>query len=210
MALKLFSNKEKTITDLNIISNIITGENLDATIKQLYQETYGMVENMILKNFGRSEDAEDIFQESLMVLMDNIESGKFQGNSTVKTYLYSICRNMWRDLLKKRSKFTLMDSFFDKNIEDEEKIDRMITYSENERIFEQAASSLGTSCFEILKSFYFEELSIPELLKKYSDKYTNEQVIRNKKSKCLKAMRSKLDKYPMIKEAYRDNLKTLQ
>jgi predicted DNA-binding protein YlxM (UPF0122 family) len=43
---------------------------------------------------------------------------------------------------------------------------------------------LGTSCKKILTLFYYENLSIKEILEQTT--YENEQVVRNKKHKCLK------------------------
>jgi len=47
-------------------------------------------------------------------------------------------------------------------------------------------SRLGESCRELLTLVYYENLSFKEILEKLH--YENEQVIRNKKYKCMKEL----------------------
>ena len=49
---------------------------------------------------------------------------------------------------------------------------------------------LGETCKKILVMFYYEELSMKEILDRLD--YENEQVVRNKKYKCLKQMEQML------------------
>ena len=50
------------------------------------------------------EDARDLFQESLMVLVKNLRKEEFVLSCSVKTYLYSIMRNLWLKRLSKKNK----------------------------------------------------------------------------------------------------------
>ena len=57
----------------------------------------------------------------------------------------------------------------------------------------------------ILNKFYYEDLSLKEILP-FTD-FENEQVLRNKKSKCMKALTEKLDQRPFMKESLYKALK---
>ena len=63
--------------------------------------------------------------------------------------------------------------------------------------------SLGEVCKKILVLFYYEGLSMKEILN--SMDYENEQVVRNKKYKCLKQLTEMINEDPIRKE----NLKNL-
>ncbi|MGZ5247996.1 MAG: hypothetical protein ACXWCR_12885, partial [Flavitalea sp.] len=47
---------------------------------------------------------------------------------------------------------------------------------------------IGDQCKKILTGFYYEEKSMKELLVEFS--YENEQVLRNRKSRCMKKLKN--------------------
>ena len=73
----------------------------------IYISCYPIIRNMVLKNKGTTDDAKDIFQESLIVLYENVKNKpSFQLDSSVSTYLYSIARNKWLKQLDYAHKFS--------------------------------------------------------------------------------------------------------
>ena len=54
--------------------------------------------------------------------------------------------------------------------------------------------SLGETCKKILLAFYFQNLAMREILKTLE--YENEQVVRNKKYKCLKQLEQMMAAQP--------------
>ncbi len=62
---------------------------------------------------------------------------------------------------------------------------------------------LGTSCKKILTLFYYENLSMKEIVEQTD--YDNEQVIRNKKHKCLKALTTLVKRNTSIIETLKEN-----
>ena len=63
---------------------------------------------------------------------------------------------------------------------------------------------LGESCRKILLLFYYENLSMREILA--STEYENEQVLRNKKYKCLKRLEQMVNTNPALKETLKNLL----
>ena len=51
--------------------------NSDFIIKHVYQEFFPTIRYLIKKNTGNDEDAEDIFQESLIVILKNVQKEDF-------------------------------------------------------------------------------------------------------------------------------------
>jgi DNA-directed RNA polymerase specialized sigma24 family protein len=57
---------------------------------------------------------------------------------------------------------------------------------------------LGETCQKILLLFYYENLSMKEILD--VTEYENEQVVRNKKYKCLKQLEQMINEKPILKQ----------
>jgi DNA-directed RNA polymerase specialized sigma24 family protein len=78
----------------------IRADKTDKTLDSLYS-FFPAARKMILRNGGTGQDAEDIFQEALIVFCRRIEDPDFQLTSKPSTYLFSVCRFLWKDELKK-------------------------------------------------------------------------------------------------------------
>jgi DNA-directed RNA polymerase specialized sigma subunit len=63
---------------------------------------------------------------------------------------------------------------------------------------------LGETCKKILLMFYYNNLSIKEILESLD--YENEQVVRNKKYKCLKQLENMITENPALKQTLKNLL----
>ena len=90
--------------------------NSDYIIKHVYQEFFPTIRYLIKKNTGNDEDAEDIFQESLIVVLKNVQKEDFYLSCSFLTYLYSISKNLWMQKLKSIKKggphINIIEEFF--------------------------------------------------------------------------------------------------
>ena len=59
------------------------------SVETIYKQYYNMVQSLIINNNGSSDDARDIFQETVIVLYEKARSGTFELNCQLKTYVYS-------------------------------------------------------------------------------------------------------------------------
>jgi RNA polymerase sigma factor (sigma-70 family) len=66
----------------------------------LYKFYFPVVESFILKNNGNRDDARDIFQETILVLLNKVPTEEFELTSSLKTYLFSISSNLWLKRLR--------------------------------------------------------------------------------------------------------------
>ncbi|GAB1403462.1 MAG: sigma-70 family RNA polymerase sigma factor [Lentimicrobiaceae bacterium] len=91
--------------------------NSDYIIRHVYQEFFPTIKYLVKKNTGNEEDAEDIFQESLIIILRNIQKDDFYLSCSFLTYLYSISRNLWMQRLKTIKKgvgkLDSLERFFD-------------------------------------------------------------------------------------------------
>jgi len=71
-------------------------------LRFIYVSYYPLIQKLIKGNSGNEHDAEDIFQESLIVLFNNIrETSDFSVKSDLQTYVYSIARLLWLKKLRR-------------------------------------------------------------------------------------------------------------
>ncbi len=80
-------------------------------MSKIYREFFPMISQMMKKNSGNEQDAEDVFQEGLVVLLNYCNRTGFVLEVPLKSFFYAICRNIWLKKLKKKGRLevTLVD-----------------------------------------------------------------------------------------------------
>lgn len=172
------------MTDEQIIQELKAGKYTSA-IKALYKH-YPTVRGLVVKNNGSKQDAEDIYQESLIVLFRKVKENDFVLTSALSTFLIGICRLQWMNELRKRNK-QATESLGEVTAEEAE---RFNTYLEEESKFKQAEKALlelGEKCRDILRLFYFDKLDFKAIAAKVG--LSNERVAKNQKYRCLEKAR---------------------
>src|SRR5688572_1200580 len=82
----------------NLLDNLEKGDN--AAIELLYKSCFPAVDFYVRKNKGTAEDARDIFQEAVVILLNKIRLPGFELTASLKTYLYAISKNLWLKQLR--------------------------------------------------------------------------------------------------------------
>ncbi|GMQ25502.1 hypothetical protein Aoki45_21840 [Algoriphagus sp. oki45] len=152
----------------------------------LYQDIFPKVRSYLLQNNGDEDQAKDIFQEAFLVVWQQVKSGDFQPqNSTaLQGFLYQISKNKWLDFLRS-SRFKKEQSLSGFPIE---RSDKQETGDQEEQLtlMEKAFSQLGENCQELLRKFYFEKISLPELAQNFG---WTAQTAKNNKYRCMETLR---------------------
>lgn len=146
-----------------------------------------LVQQLILKNSGTTDEADDIFQEVLLAFYTQLRNGKLTLQCTIKTYLYSVARNMWLNELRKRSNKPTMVETDEFIVLEENHLAAMMLTERNQEMA-KLIRSLGEQCQEILTYFYFDRFRMKKVAALMG--FANEQVAKNKKSKCLKKLKA--------------------
>jgi RNA polymerase sigma factor (sigma-70 family) len=187
----------KRFSDLELLELLRSGRNPDEGIRHLYLTQFEICRSYILKTKGTEQDAEDIFQEVVLTFIEIVRKGKFRGDSTISTFLYALNRNIWLNEVKKRSRARLRDERFVKSSDNQEQdISSLIIHRELKNELLKTVGMLGETCKKILLAFYYENLAIREILQSLN--YENEQVVRNKKYKCLKKLEQIILENPVL------------
>lgn len=195
----------KKYTDSELIAAIQSSKNIDPAVKFMYREYYEMLKVYTCRNSGSDQDAQDIFQEVLVAFIDLVQKGKFRGESSIRTFLFSMNRHMWLNELKKRGRTEKRDTVFenekDTTLPD---VSHVIAQAEMQQQVLDIVEELGETCKKILLAFYYDNLSMKEILAALP--YESEQVVRNKKYKCLKQLEQLLTANPNLAQTLKTAL----
>ncbi len=173
-------------TEQELLRGLRTGQR--EAFERLYRLHYPMVRYLVIQNSGSSEEADDVFQDGLLVLIDKLRRADFQLTASLKTYLYSVCRNLWLKRLKVKGKTKLID--FENPVEVAEEASE----ESNEPILKslrECLETIGDSCRKILERYYYFKMSMEEIASELG--YTNAENVKNQKYKCILRMRKLLD-----------------
>ena len=152
-------------------------------IETIYKENYNMVQSLIINNNGSAQEAKDVFQEAMIVLLEKARSGNFELNCQVKTYVYSVCRRIWLKKLQQHNRYSgEMESLagtvpVEDDVEEYEKRDQEFL------VMEKAISNLGEPCKSLIEAFYIQKRNMQDIASQFG--YTNADNAKNQKYKCL-------------------------
>ena len=85
-------------TQQQIIKGIATGDK--KTLTAFYTHNFPAVKAYVQLNKGKLEDAEDVFQEALVLIYQKLNEGELQLRTSIHAYCFGICKNIWRNRLK--------------------------------------------------------------------------------------------------------------
>lgn len=168
-----------TLSDKHLLE--LLGVNQAQGLDYVYQHVYPAVERYVVANQGTAEEARDVFQDTLLIMLRQVRKPGFQLTSSLNTYVFSISKHLWLQHLKQKTKFTSISvddlaERADESTDTEAKssaIDRLATI----------LSSITVTCLTLLTALFFERKSIATLMHEMG--YANRHTVQNQKYKCL-------------------------
>jgi RNA polymerase sigma factor (sigma-70 family) len=152
----------------------------------LYTEYFGMVSRFVTNNSGRTDDAEDVFQDTMLVLVEKLRRDDFQLTASMKTYIMAIAKNIWLKRLRKTYReieiTDLYDDTFFKSID--QAIDQEKTYWDK---LQQYVHQITEHCKGLIHDMFFKEKAIEQIQIEYG--YTTKHNAQNQKHKCVEQIR---------------------
>lgn len=189
----------RQFSDPELVDNLKANRKLNESVKFLYRSHFESLSWYVLNNQGSRQDAEDIFQEAVVSFIDLVQKNKFRGESSIKTFLYSLNRHIWLNELKRRGRALQREMKYEKGRDQSEMdVSHQVAGREAKLQVMNLVNQLGEICKKILVMFYYESLPMKEILQNLD--YENEQVVRNKKYKCLKQLEQLISAQPELKE----------
>jgi RNA polymerase sigma factor (sigma-70 family) len=127
----------------------------------LYQKYLPMIRHMVYQLGGTTEDARDIFQEGIRIMLEKMDKKDFVLICKFKTLFYSVCENQWKSILQKRK---AAKNYLERRIESDDDTDiiQLIDHKLNETIFYSVFDTLDRVTQTILK-LYWQKLPPKEI-----------------------------------------------
>lgn len=169
----------------------------DLALKDLYIKLFPIIKSYIQKNNGSEEDAADIFQDAIVVFYEKVRLNQFKLSSSIRTYIYSVCKHLWLNKLRAQKKVISLNDE-SKNITVDPLSFSILGSNERNDYLMKLMESLGKDCKRILVSYYYDRLKMKEIAEKMN--FANDQVAKNKKSSCLKKLKSIVSGSPRLKD----------
>jgi RNA polymerase sigma factor (sigma-70 family) len=179
----------KEYTDSEIIECLRNRQSY--VVLYLSDQYLPMIKNMVIHMGGNSEDAKDIFQEGLMIILEKIDSREFALTCKFKTFLYCICENLWKSILIKRQSTV---NYLQRQVDTEEDTDfsEQVDDDLSREIFMKSFKKLDKSGRKILK-LYWKGYSPQEIAEKLNYSYG---YVRKKKSESQAELIEKVKSHP--------------
>jgi RNA polymerase sigma factor (sigma-70 family) len=175
-----------TYTDLQFVEGL--KHNNDAVLRALYKKYYNLVLKYVVNNSGNSESAADIYQETLIVLYENVQKPNFELNCQLQTFIFSIAKRLWlKQLRKNGNTYRFKEDEEDEVVDVTEEITDHIKKESDIEKMNASLEELGEPCKTILKDFYVYKLSMDEISEKFG--YTNSDNAKTQKYKCLQRLK---------------------
>ena len=156
----------------------------DSVILQfIYKNFYYKINFFIKKNNGDDDDANDVFQEAIIIMYRKIKENSLVLDCSFDTYLYSICRFLWMKQLEKRKneKERIYDNQEYRDDIYDEQLNRTVDMNERYKLYQKHFKNLGKDCQKILQMF-FDKVPLKQIAQMMG--FKGEKYAKKRKYKC--------------------------
>jgi len=176
----------------------------DNIIRYVYREFYSMARHLIVNNSGNDQDAEDVFQDALVIVYKRIITDDLTLNSSFKTFFYSVCRNIWLQRLEKLKNQNHEFVDFETITELHEPPNDEINEIENkkQKLYQLHFLNLSEDCQKILQLF-LKKISLREIASIMG--YKSENTAKTRKFNCKEELKMRILNDPNFLKLYADD-----
>lgn len=179
----------KEFSDIEIIDCLRRRESF--VVKYLSDKYLPVIRLMVLQGGGSSEDASDVFQDGLIIMLEKIDDQSFVLNCRFRTYLYSVCENLWKTLLDKRKAAA---NYVSSHIEHDSQTDitDMLDSELHHEILRDVFAQMDESSREVL-NLYWQDVPLQDIAVRLGFTYG---YIRKKKLEAQNELIARFRKHP--------------
>jgi RNA polymerase sigma factor (sigma-70 family) len=174
--------------DAKILDFIRHGD--EEALVMLYDSNRRPIVNLVMRNNGTADDAEDILQESLIVLWERVRAGRFEYKAKLSTFLYATAKNVWSQRLRRKGREITGELDPDSREDPAASPLENLIASEQAALVSESLGKIGEQCRKLLLLFYWDELPMDEIAVKLG--FANAETAKAKKYQCKKALEAAL------------------
>lgn len=190
------NSKSTTMSNEQSLLKELKNESSSA-FESLYKDNYRMIASLITRMGGDQIDAEDIFQETLFVLVKKIREPDFVLTAKISTYMHAIARNLWLKKSKKAGMEVSMteEDFSFTDIEQSNALEELEEKELMIGVVLDKINALEKDCKNVIRLTFIKKLSHAEVAEILG--YTT-SFVKVKKFRCLKYLREKVMSSPFF------------
>lgn len=168
-------------------------------ISNLYEIHLPVISRYVSYNNGGDEDAKDLIQQALLIIYQKVRSNEFELSCSFKTYLYSICKNLWLKELRKKKieQKSPLDPDDIEEIEVRVDIEKEYILSNQYFLYRWHFHNISEICRNLLK-MTLEKISYDEIAQRLN--FKNGEIARKKKYRCKELLIKRIKNDPCYKE----------
>lgn len=184
------------------VEEIIEGirQNDVVKLEYVYKTFYPQIKFFITSNSGSEDDAQDIFQEAIVVIFRKLTQEQLQISCTFKTYLYSVCRLLWLKQLEKRKIKNEVSIERNDYIELSDNTEDLGEKNERFKLYQEYFKQLTEDCRKVLEMSLekvpYKQIAV--IMGYKSDKYA-----KKRKYQCKEKLIKHIKGDPKFKELLR-------
>jgi len=182
-----------------IVEAIVSGKG-NEVLSVLYKETLSKVRQMVLKNNGNLEEANDIFQDAVLVFFKQVRNGSFKAEYDIDAYIYTIAKNLWIKRAMKITKNVPLEYLKETQTIAENALETVITEEKAEAL-ETLMNKVGEECKKLLKLVAYEKRSMKEICVEMN--YSSENVAKTYHYRCKKKFTEFIKTNSRLMELYK-------
>lgn len=150
-------------------------------IAALYEQYAESVLLHVERHGGNRSDAQDVFQETLMVLLRKAQAGGIELTAPFGAYFMGVAKRIWLKKSKKKQISVVTNEADSAFIDDGADWDAALLQQERYRVYQSAFERLGETCQQIL-TLFFQKASFKAIADKLG--LGNEHSVRTRKYRC--------------------------
>lgn len=152
----------------------------------LYKNYFRTINHFVTNNSGSNSDAEDVFQDTMLVLIQKLRQDDFQLTASIKTYIMAIAKNLWIKKLRNGYRETEFTNFHDNKFYEEItlSIEHEKTYWDKLQFY---MTKITDHCSRLMHDMFFKNKPIEQIQKEHG--YSSKHNAQNQKHKCVEQIR---------------------
>lgn len=168
------------------LANVILNRD-EQQFDKLYRQYREEFVSWSLKNFNCDPDeAVEIYQQSMIVLYENVVNNKLKDLTKSKTYLFGIAKNKFHDMWRKESKMEPLGDI-DFSVSPDPMMEEYNHENDKINLVKSSLNQLGEPCKSILEQYYYHKKNMKEIAEVLQ--YKNTDTAKNQKYKCLQRLK---------------------
>jgi RNA polymerase sigma factor (sigma-70 family) len=168
-------------SNIDLLNGILRNDTI--VLQYIYKNFYSKINFFIKKNSGDDDDANDIFQEAIIIIYRKLKANELVLDCSFETYLYSVCRFLWLKQLEKRKveKEKIKDNHeYNEDIYDDN-LEKVADLNERYRLYQKHFVNLGKDCQKVLQ-LYFDKVPLKNIAQIMG--FKSEKYAKKRKFKC--------------------------